>query len=117
MTPSRRGPRKPGQTAAVFVAVGSLLARTATGSTETLVATGAGIAAGSGALSAAVAGGVTVGLSVSWARSRSSAVGAQRHARSETASALKPLVRRSAHAPHASRMVATMVARRTPFER
>ena len=55
--------------------------------------------------------------SAAWARSRSSGVFDQRHAKSEPAPPEMPLVRRSANAPQASRMVATMVARRSPSER
>ncbi len=52
-----------------------------------------------------------------WARSRSSGVCVHRQWKSESASPVMPPVRTSVNTPHASRMAATIDARRGPLER
>ena len=124
MTPSRWGPRKPGQSALIVAAGGAgscaagslreIFAAAGTGkiavdSTPARATTGS--AAG---FTAAGGGGMAVGRPLAWTRSLSSAVAVQRHARSTPPPPVIPLVRKSAHPKHASRMVATIVARRAP---
>ena len=57
------------------------------------------------------------GSSPPWARSRSSGVRVHRQWKSESPSPVMPPVRTSVHPPHATRMVATIDARRGPSER
>ena len=63
------------------------------------------------------AGDGATGSSPAWARSRSSGVWVHRQWSSETASPVMPPVRTSVNTPQASRMAATIDARRGPLER
>src|ERR1035438_3931434 len=109
---SRWGPRKPGQPAPVSAAAG--VAGSFAGGAGSFAGAVGSAAGAVGSAGGAV--GSAAGSSFAWARSRCSAVFDQRHARSEPAP-LTPFVRRRVHTPHASRMVATIVARRGLSER
>src|SRR5258708_38410967 len=113
MVLSRSAPRKPGHSAFVSAATG--VRGGATGWSLALALWAAGVVAG--IVTGAGAGGSTESLPPGCAMSRSSCVFDQRQAKSEEASPVMPFVRRSVHAPHASKMVATIDARRSPSER
>src|SRR6266851_3779206 len=119
--PSRWGPRNPGHTAPASARSGAPPAGV-NGSVAGFLpdlapdSTMAGFSgAGAGVSATGLTGGGADGKLPDWARSRSSGVCVHRQCKSLwRLAAVKPPVRTSAHTPHASRMVATIVVRRSP---
>src|ERR1022692_2920840 len=115
ITPSRWGPRKPDQSARVS-ALGAAMAT----SLEADFGSDAFPAIVFSAIVAALSGIVTAGTGSSCgdsATKRSSGVGVHRQCKSLVKLPVMPPIRRRVHAPHARRIVATIVTRRIVSER